>query len=301
MNKEVEAFKALLAANLGDRSGTRSIEEMRAGYESLGSTFPTGEDWQSEAVSADGVPCELSHTGDPGPQIVMYLHGGGYVIGSMVTHRPLVANIARAAGCRVLAVDYRLAPEHPFPAAVEDASKVYRWLLDQGYKPQEVVIAGDSAGGGLTVATMLKLRTDGVALPAAGICLSPWVDMEALGASMDEKSGEDPMVERQGLLGMASTYLNGADAKDPLAAPIYGDLTGLPPLLLQVGTAETLLDDARRLAVRAIECGVNVDYEEWRDMIHVFQHFAPMLSDGLRAIARIGAFVQRCTTSASGN
>ena len=224
MNKKVEAFKELLAANLGDRSGTRSIEEMRAGYESLGSAFPTGDDWQSEAVSADGVPCELSHTGDPGPQTVMYLHGGGYVIGSLVTHRPLVANIARAAGCGVLAVDYRLAPEHPFPAAVEDASKAYRWLLKQGHNPQEVVIAGDSAGGGLTIATMLKLKSDGVSLPAAGICLSPWVDMEALGATMDEKAAVDPMVQREGLLGMASTYLNGADAKDPLAAPIYGDL-----------------------------------------------------------------------------
>lgn len=285
-------FKGLLAEHLGESSGDRSIAQMREGYEALGSAFPPGDDWLCETVSAGGIPGELSHCGGAARNTVLYLHGGGYVIGSLVTHRGLVANIGRATAGRVLAIDYRLAPEHPFPAAVEDAVTAYRWMLENDHDSSSTVIAGDSAGGGLTVATLLKLKQEGLPLPAAGICLSPWVDMEAVGGSMDSQASLDPMVQREGLLGMAAAYLDGASPQDPLAAPIYGDLGGLPPLLVQVGTAETLLDDARRLAARAITCGVDVDYQEWPDMIHVFQHYAAMLSDGFRAIERIGAFVR---------
>lgn len=297
MNQEVEAFKALLAQSMGNGESERSIEQMREGYEALGGAIPPGDDWQCDKVDIDGLAGELSHTGNAGSVTVLYLHGGGYVIGSLVTHRGLVANIGRAAGSRVLAIDYRLAPEHAFPAPVLDAVKAYRWLLDSGTAASDIVIAGDSAGGGLTVATLLQLKAENLPLPAAAVCLSPWVDMEAIGASMETKAAEDPMVQKAGLLGMAATYLNGADPKDPLAAPIYGDLSSLPPLLIQVGTAETLLDDARRLATRAIEHGVSVDYEEWPDMIHVFQHYAPMISDGFRALDRIGEFIQRHTNT----
>lgn len=302
MNDEVKAFKELLAANR-ERQGDSvpSLEEMRAGYEAIGGAFPAGEDWQCEALDIDGLPAELSHTDNhSGSQVVLYLHGGGYVIGSLITHRVLVANIARASRCKVLAIDYRLAPEHPFPAAVDDAVKAYRWLLEQGHAADNIFIAGDSAGGGLTIATLLKLKElmlkeEGLSLPAAGICLSPWVDLEAVGDSMDTKAAEDPMVERTGLLEMASHYLDGTDPRNPLAAPMYGNLADLPPLLIQVGTAETLLDDARRLATHAIEHGVNVEYQEWPDMIHVFQHFAPMISDGYRAIDQIAGFIHRQT------
>lgn len=296
MNEQVEAFKGLLAESLGE-GGKRSVAQMREGYEALGSAFPPGDDWQFEAVDAGGVPAERSHCGGSATNAVLYLHGGGYVIGSLVTHRGLVANIARATAGQVLAIDYRLAPEHPFPAAIDDAVSAYRWLLENGHDPQSLAIAGDSAGGGLTVATLLKLKREGLPLPAAGVCISPWVDMEAVGESMDLKASVDPMVQREGLLGMAAAYLAGANPRDPLTAPIYGDLDGLPPLLIQVGTAETLLDDARRLAMRAISCGVDVDYQEWRDMIHVFQHFAAMIDDGFHAIERIGAFVRHHTHS----
>ncbi|MCR9259362.1 MAG: alpha/beta hydrolase [Pseudomonadaceae bacterium] len=295
MNEQVEAFKRLLAESLGGPGGERSVTQMREGYEALGNAFPPGDAWHCDSVDAGGVAAELSHCGGSAPNTMLYLHGGGYVIGSLATHRGLVANIARATVGKVLAIDYRLAPEHPFPAAVDDAVSAYRWLLNNNHEPQNISVAGDSAGGGLTVATLLKLKREGLPLPAAGICISPWVDMEAVGESMDLKASVDPMVQREGLLGMAAAYLAGASPRDPLVAPIYGDLKGLPPLLIQVGTAETLLDDARRLATRAIADGVDVDYQEWPDMIHVFQHFAPMINEGYAAIERIGAFVRHHT------
>jgi acetyl esterase/lipase len=193
----------------------------------------------------------------------------------------------------VLLIDYRLAPEHPHPAAVEDSTRAYRWLLETGSNPKRMAIAGDSAGGGLTVATLVALRDAGVPLPAAAVCLSPWVDLEGIGESMTTKAAVDPMVQREPLLRMASMYLAGQDPRTPLAAPLYADLRGLPPLLIQVGTAETLLDDSVRLAERARAAGVQVTLEPWEDMIHVWQAFAAMLPEGQQAIERIGEFLRQ--------
>ena len=190
---------------------------------------------------------------------LLYVHGGGYVIGSLDSHRHLVSEAGRAAKAWALALDYRLAPEHPFPAAVEDAVSGYRYLLSRGIRPGRIAIAGDSAGGGLVVAAMLAIRDAGLAQPACGWCISPWVDMEGIGETMSTKAEADPMVQQAGLLEMAGLYLDGVDPRSPLAAPIYADLRGLAPLLIQVGAAETLLDDAIRLAKVAGAADVRVE------------------------------------------
>src|SRR5579885_2159842 len=176
-----------------------------------------------------------------------------------------------------------------------DAPGADRWMLQQGLKPSRIAVSGDSAGGGLTVATLVAIRDAKLAMPAAGVPISPWVDLEGIGDSMTTKAAVDPIVQKAGLLQMAQAYLAGKDPRTPLAAPLYADLSGLPPLLIQVGTAETLLDDASRLAERARKAGVQVTYEPWENMIHVWHLFAPMLDEGQQAIERIGAFVQEHT------
>lgn len=245
-------------------------------------------------MDANGVPAEwVTAVGIEPEGVILYLHGGGYVIGSIATHRGLAERLSHAADARVLVIDYRLAPEHPFPAAVEDATTAYRWLLASGIHPARISIAGDSAGGGLAVATLVALRDAGDPLPTTGVCQSPWVDLEGIGESMTIRAGLDPMVQKEGLLHMASMYLGSAAPRTPLAAPLYADLTGLPPLLIQVGTSETLYDDAIRLADRATAAGVNVTLEPWQDMIHVWQLFAPMLPEGQQAIDRIGEYIRK--------
>ena len=274
-------------------AGHPTVQDMRANFEQMATVFPLAADVKCEPVNAGGVKSEwVTAPGADAGRAVLYLHGGGYVIGSINTHRDLASRISRATKARVLLIDYRLAPEHPFPAAVEDSVAAYRWMLAQGLKPSRIAVAGDSAGGGLTVATLVAIRDAKLAVPAAGVCLSPWIDLEGIGDSMKSKASVDPMVQKEGLLEMAAHYLNGQDARSPLAAPLYADLAGLPPLLVQVGTAETLLDDSTRLAERARKAGVKVTLEPWNDMIHVFQVFAPMLDEGQQAIDKIGEFVR---------
>jgi monoterpene epsilon-lactone hydrolase len=270
------------------------VEQIRAGFEQMAVMLPVEPDVKCEKVDANGVKAEfVSAPGaDPG-RAILYLHGGGYVIGSINTHRSLAGRLSRAAKARVLLIDYRLAPEDPHPAAVEDSVAAYRWMLAQGLKPSRIAVAGDSAGGGLTVAALVAIRDAKLPMPAAGVPMSPWVDMEAIGESMTTKAAADPIVQKKGLLEMAKAYLGGKDPRTPLAAPLYANLSGLPPLLIQVGTAETLLDDAGRLAERARKAGVSVTYEPWENMIHVWQMFAPMLDEGKQAIERIGEFVRK--------
>ena len=223
---------------------------------------------------------------------LLYLHGGGYVIGSPRSHRHLAAALAGAAGAATLLPDYRLAPEHPFPAAVEDAVAAYRWLLARGVSPSGVVIGGDSAGGGLTVATLLALRDRGLPRPAAGVCISPWVDLTCSGASYASKAASDPIVTQAGVSEMARAYVPTGDPRAPLASPLFADLAGLPPLLVQVGSEEVLLDDSVALAERARAAGVAATLEIWPEMIHVWHWFFPMLDEGRKAIAGIGDFVR---------
>jgi monoterpene epsilon-lactone hydrolase len=269
------------------------VEALRQGMEAMTGFLPPPEGTELDPVDANGVSCEwTSGTGARDDRALLYLHGGGYVIGSVRTHRGLVSRLSSAAGIRCLSVDYRLAPEHPHPAAVEDATTAYRWLLDQGIAPERVAIAGDSAGGGLTAATLLALRDVGDPLPAAGVLLSPWTDMGGTGESMVSKAEADPMVQRDGLMKMAAAYLGGLDAQTPLASPLHAKLEGLPPLLIHVGTSETLLDDSTRFAEAARAAQVDVTFEAWDEMIHVWHAFAPLLPEAQQAIDGVGAFLR---------
>lgn len=270
-----------------------STAELRARYDAIGLIFPTAEDIAHEALSANGVPAEWSRPpGGAKDRAILYLHGGGYVIGSIASHRHLIGELARRAGAPALALDYRLAPEHPFPAAVDDALAGYRFLLESGFAADKIAIAGDSAGGGLTVATLVAARDAGLPQPASGFCISPWVDMEGQGESMRTKAKVDPMVGFEGLGEMARAYLGGADPRTPLAAPLHADLTGLAPLLIHVGSAETLLDDSTRLAATAAAADVEVRLEAWPEMIHVWHFFFPMLGEARAALAIAGGWIR---------
>jgi acetyl esterase/lipase len=269
------------------------VAARRAGMEAATADMPLPEDVRYEPVDAGGVRAEWTTAPGAAPdRAIVYFHGGGYVTGSIATHRLLVTAIARATGARVLSVDYRLAPEDPFPAAVEDAVAAYRFVLRSGIPPGRVALAGDSAGGGLTVACLVALRDGGDALPAAGVCISPWVDLALTGESMTAAAIVDPMLSRESVAMMAHAYLAGADPRTPTASPLYADLTGLPPLLVQVGTAERLLDDSTRFAARARAAGVRVDLETWDDMIHVWHAFAPLLPEAEQAIDRIAGYLR---------
>lgn len=271
-----------------------TIAAMRAGMAAMvgyfeGLEFPP--DVKQEPVLAAGVPGFWFTPASPRPRsAILYLHGGGYVMGSVATHRSLIGRLARACGVRCLALDYRLAPEHPFPAGIEDACAAYRWLLSEGIPASGIVIAGDSAGGGLTLGTLVALRDAGERLPAAAVCLSPLADLEQTGESSTRGDIDDPMVSRDGTFVMAEAYLHGSDARDPRASPIHADFKGLPPLRIEVGTREILLDDSKRVAARARAAGVEVELELGEGLTHVWQ-LHPHLPESSASIARIGRFI----------
>jgi acetyl esterase/lipase len=270
-----------------------SVDKMRANMVQMTRRFTPAPDTKIEEASAGGVPAEwVSAAGSSSEHTLLYLHGGGYVIGSPETHRGLADRISSASGARVLLLDYRLAPEARFPAALDDALAAYRWLLREGVRPERIVIAGDSAGGGLTLATLAALRDAGDPLPAAAVPISPWTDLEGTGDSVETRKEIDPMVEIGGLLGMAKLYLGDADPQHPLASPLHCDPTGFPPLLIHVGDYELLLDDSTRFAERAKAAGVATTLEVWPEMVHVWHCFAPMLPEGQQAIERIGQFAK---------
>ncbi|HUC12077.1 MAG TPA: alpha/beta hydrolase [Stellaceae bacterium] len=286
---EIAALRAKLAA----RPRSADYRQRRRDIDARGLAYALAPDVGAEPVSAAGMRAEWTTTpNDARDAALMYLHGGGYVIGSLDSHRHLVAEAGRACGIAALALDYRLAPEHPFPAAVDDALAGYRFLLARGIAPRRIALAGDSAGGGLVVAAMVAIRDAGLPQPGCGWCISPWVDMEASGETMTSKAAADPTVQRAGILEMARLYLNGADPRSPLAAPIHAELTGLAPLMIQVGACETLLDDALRLARVAGATDVRVDLQIWPEMIHVWHLFHPELKAGRRAIKAGAAFVR---------
>jgi monoterpene epsilon-lactone hydrolase len=272
--------------------GEFEVARERADLEALATRFQPAFETQRTAVQAGGVPAEwILPPGARTEPVVLYLHGGGYVSGSIHSHRHLATLIARAARARALIVDYRLAPEHPFPAALEDAQAAYGWLLANDVAPGQIVIAGDSAGGGLALATALVLRDAGQPLPAAIVGLSPWTDLAASGESMRTKARADLILTVALLRWFARMALADTDPRTPLASPLYADLRGLPPLLIQVGSDEILLSDSVVLAERARAAGLDVTLEVWPGMQRIWHFVAPFLPEGRQAVERVGAFV----------
>ena len=273
----------------------KRVEEGRAGIVELARLAPLYKDSKLENVDAGGVPAAWMITPDVAKdRAILYLHGGGYIQGSITSHQDLAQRISKASKTKLLILDYRLAPEHPFPAALEDSVRAYEWLINnEGYNPKNLIIAGDSAGGGLTLTTLVKLRDQGVRLPTAAVCLSPWTDLALTGDSIKLKLHEDPFISPDELVFAAGLYLGKVDPKNPFASPLYADFKGLPPLCIQVGSAEILLDDATRLAKRAKKAGVEVQLDIWEDMIHVFQSFAVIAPEGTEGINKIGEFIKK--------
>ncbi len=244
-------------------------------------------------VTAGGVPAKwFSRPDSRHDHVVVYLHGGGYSAGSVRSHRDLIARLCRSSGARVLALDYRLAPEHPFPAQLHDSLDAYRWLLRQGIHPSGVALAGESAGGGLTLSTLLKLRELGEPTPATAVLISPWVDLEARGGSFHDNRAHD-FVTRRAIETYARRFVPHHHRRHPLAAPIHAELHGLPPVLIHVGQLEALRDEGISLAERIRQAGGDVTLEIWEDMIHAFHVFAPMLPIARDAIDRIGVHISR--------
>jgi len=289
------AINMFRAAKAESQSLT-TVDDFRVWYEGFTAQFDVPEDTVVEQVGAGGVAAEwISVPGASEEKVVMYLHGGGYMIGSTRTHRVPMSYLSRASGARVLVLNFRLAPEHPFPAAVEDSVAAYRWLLAQGISPGNIVIGGDSAGGGLTLATLVALRYMGDPLPAAGISHSGWCDLANTGETFVTKAEEDPIIDKEMVDNMALTYLGDRDRTTPLASPYYADLRGLPPLLMQVGGAEVLLDDSIRTAERAKEAGVDVTLKVWDGMPHVWQAFASFLPEAQESLEECGEFIKKHT------
>lgn len=275
-------------------SPTKTIEELRGTSAATGAAIPLPDRATYAIVDANGVNAEwVEAAGSSQDRTFMFIHGGGYYRGSAAGSRATAAYISAATGARVFSTDYRLAPEYPFPAAIDDVLTAYQWVLSQGVDPMRTVIGGVSAGGGLTLALLLKLKDIGGTLPAAAVPISAWTDMKQTGETLVSKADVDPTISKAYLDRMSESYLNGADPGTPLASPLYGDLSGLPPLLVQVGTAETLMDDSRVFAERATSAGVDVTYEPWEDMIHGWHGSPHILPEAREAIVSIGNYFKR--------
>jgi acetyl esterase/lipase len=276
------------------KAGEVDVHKERVELDKLGAMFKLPKGIKPVKELAGGVPAEwLVPPGVSNGRVLLYLHGGSYVSGSCNSHRSVAANIAIASKARALTLDYRLAPEHPHPAAVEDAVAAYKWLINNKVDPRHLAIAGDSAGGGLAIALLVSLRDAKIPLPAACVCLSPWTDLAFSGESWKSKAAVDLIIYDYKELAFAKMYLGGLDPKTPLASPLYADLQGLPPLLVQVGTDEVLLSDSARLVEHAKQAGVNAVLDEWQKMQHVWQFAASFIPEGRRAIDQIGEFIDK--------
>jgi acetyl esterase/lipase len=269
------------------------VASVRAAFNALMAQVPAPADVLQKQMEIGGVGgIEVTIPGNESEREILYFHGGVYVIGSAATSVPLVASLVRRTGVNAITLDYRLAPEYPYPAAVEDARAAYQGLLAQGMDPGQIVLAGDSAGGGLVVATLLAAREAGLPMPSCAFLMSPYADLTLSGATLTERQSLDPILTEEGLRVRAPEYVAGADAADPLISPIFGDLSGLPPLLIEVGSHEILLSDALRLAARAATSDVAVTLDVTPGVPHVFQGYAGLLDEAGAALDRASDFVQ---------
>ncbi|HAH64820.1 MAG TPA: alpha/beta hydrolase [Rhizobiales bacterium] len=287
---EIDAIRALLSSKPRPVGWTQRRERL----DEVGSVWPVAEDVNLDAVDFDGVPGEWSIApGSDASRILMFFHGGGYCSGSILSHRRMVTEAGRVAGTRTLAVGYRLAPEHPFPAALDDALTAWRFLRNEGVEAGRIAIGGDSAGGGLTVALINRLRDAGEELPGCAWLVSPWTDLTMSGETLATKDAVDPIIHKGYLDELADAYLPaGTDRTDPRVSPLYANLKGLPPTLIQVGSAETLLADATRFAAAAGADDVPVKLEIWPHMIHAWHLWNAHLEPGRRALAHAGTFIR---------
>jgi epsilon-lactone hydrolase len=287
---EIEAVRALLS------SKPRPVDwpERRKRLDEVGSVWSVADDVKLTAVNVNGLPGEWSIVPGSDPsRVLMFFHGGGYCSGSILSHRRLVTEAGRAAGARTLAIGYRLAPEHPFPAAYDDALTAWRFLRDENISAAHIAIGGDSAGAGLTVALITRLRDGHEELPSCAWLISPWTDLTMSGLTLLSKEAVDPLIHKQYLNELADGYLSaGIDRKDPRVSPLFADLKGVPPTLIQVGSAETLLDDATRFAAVAGAADVRVTLEIWPQMIHAWPLWNAHLEPGRRALTSAGIFIR---------
>jgi monoterpene epsilon-lactone hydrolase len=289
-----EEQKANLEATLRQRPFDLSgdLTALRAGFDEVMRHIPVAEDVEKTRIDFDGVGAlEMFIRGTNSSRTILYFHGGVYVIGSADATVPLASDLARRFNAKVVSVDYRLAPENPHPAALEDAKAAYQGLLSQGIEPRNIALAGESAGAGLAIALMLTLRTAGLPMPSSAFLMSPYADLTLSGKSIVDKRDVDPLFTEEVLRMRVSDYVAGADPSNPLISPIYGDLSGLPPLLIQVGSHELLLSDAVRLAERAAEDDVAVILEVTPGVPHVFQGYAAFLDEGDEALNRAAEFL----------
>ena len=291
MSKEQQVqLDAILRQGSLDQAG--EVAPLRAAFNELMSHVPVAPDVHQNHVEIGGVDgIEVTIEGTPSEHVILYFHGGVYVIGTAVASVPLVSEVVRRTGAKAITLDYRLAPENPYPAAVEDARAAYEGLLAQGVDPGRIAFAGESAGGGLAVATLLALREAGTPLPSGAFLMSPYVDLTLTGETLADREALDPILAPAGLRARVPDYVSGADASDPHISPIFGDLSGLPPLLIQVGSHEILLSDALRLAARAALSDVTVTLEVTAGVPHVFQGFAGILDEAAAALDRASDFL----------
>lgn len=292
LRPDVEGVVAFLRTIYTGWSRETTVQQMRRDWDAA--FAKRAQDWPVDRFAIGGMNAEWIGAPEADEsRVILFLHGGGFRIGSIDSHRDLIQRLSQAARAKILAIDYRLSPEHLFPAPIEDALAAWRWLLDRGHAPQRIALAGDSAGGGLALSLMLSAREAGLPLPCAAVLMSPWTDMTASGASYDTNASSDPLHQRAMILGMAKGYVGkSGDLRDLRASPLFADLAGLPPLLIQCGAPEVLVDDARALAERAREKGVAAQLDLYADMIHVFQTYAE-LPEAARALERAGAFLAR--------